>query len=297
MIQIYTDQSINKFLSMYLYMEELHPDTVIFGNDWYTSRRKINNIPEPCWITVDTYHTFSDHLPTIFIQVEPQIIRPSEQYLIENCHKYHTIFTFNQNVLDKCPNAKKYVHGTSWVSASEQVDISKKKFKISSLTSTKRVGESRGHVLRQVLYHYQHLFQHIPFTWYRSRAQIPHLIDYGNNPLLSSKNELFDEFQFALVIENSKETNYFTEKIMDCLLTKTIPLYWGCPNIAEYFDTTGWIILETEAIEELHEKYRTLTPDYYSKYSDIIEKNYEKAKTYMDLINNINHAVSIRNHL
>lgn len=283
-----------------MYMEELHPDTVIFGNDWYTSRHKIHNIPEPCWITIDTYHTFSDHLPTIFIQVEPQVIRASEQYLIENYHKYHTIYTFNQNVLDKCPNAKKYVYGTSWISPNN-IDISKKQFKISSLSGSKRVGESRGHVLRQVLYHHQHLFQDIPFTWYRSKAQIPHLIDYGNNPFISStlsgKTELFDEFQFSLVIENSKEINYFTEKIMDCLLTKTIPLYWGCPNIAEYFDTTGWIILETESVEELLEKCKILTPDYYNTYTNIIEKNYETAKQYIHFTDNLNHAVSTRNYL
>ena len=154
------------------------------------------------------------------------------------------------------------------------------------------MGGSRGHVLRQTLYHHQHLFHDIPITWYRSRVQIPYLTDYGNNPLLSSKNELFDEFQFTLVIENSKETNYFTEKIMDCLLTKTIPIYWGCPNIAEFFDTTGWIILETESVEELQEKGRTLTSEYYHKYTDIIEKNYEKAKTYMHFTDNLNHAVS-----
>jgi hypothetical protein len=277
-------------------MDELHPDTVIFGNGWYTSRQKINNIPEPCCIVVDTMHTFSDHLPTIYIQIEPQCIFPSEQYLIEHCHQYHTIITFNENVLEKCHNAKKYVYGTTWLSL-DDIDISKKQFKISSLSGSKRVGDSRGHVLRQVLYHYQHAFHEFPITWYRSNVQLPHLTDYGNNPLLIHKCELFDEFQFALVIENSKQTNYFTEKIMDCLLTKTLPIYWGCPNISEYFDTTGWIILETESVEELHEKCRSLTPDYYSEHSDIIEKNYEKAKTYINLINNLNHAVSTRNHL
>jgi hypothetical protein len=281
-----------------VYMAELHPDTVVFGNGWYTSRQKINNIPEPCWITIDTYDTFSDHLPTIFVQVEPQTIMPFEKYLIENYHKYHTIYTFNPNILEKCPNAKKYLFGTSWLTPPpEQVDISKKQFKISSLSGSKRIRESRGHILRQVLYHHQHLFHEFPMTWYRSKLQIPHLIDYGNNPLLSSKNELFDEFQFALVIENSKETNYFTEKIMDCLLTKTIPLYWGCPNIAEYFDTTGWIILETESVEELLEKCRTLTSDYYHNYTDIINKNCEKAKTYINFTDNLNNAVSTRNHV
>ena len=224
-------------------MDELSADTVVFGNGWYTSRRKINNIPEPCWIVIDTFHTFSDCLPTIYIQVEPQVILPSEQYLIQNYHKYHTIFTFNQNVLDQCPNARKYLFGTSWVTPNP--DVSKKQFKISSLSGSKRIGKSRGHVLRQVLYHNQHLFHDIPMTWYRSKVQMPHLPDYGKNPLISNKNELFDDFQFSLVIENSREPNYFTEKIMDCLLTKTIPLYWGCPNIADYFDTTGWIVLET----------------------------------------------------
>jgi hypothetical protein len=57
---------------------------------------------------------------------------------------------------------------------------------------------------------------------------------------------------------------------MDCLLTKTILIYWGCPNISEYFDTTGWIILETETVEELHEKGRELTPDYYHNYTEIL---------------------------
>jgi len=274
-------------------MNELHPDTVIFGNGWYTSRQKINNIPEPCWIAIDTKHTFSNHCPTIYVQVEPQIIIQSEQYIIENCHKYHTIYTFNPNVLEKCPNAKKYVFGTSWLTPPpDHVDISKKQFKISSLSGSKRMGESRGHVLRQTLYHHQHLFHDIPMTWYRSKLQIPHLTDYGNNPLISSKNELFDEFQFALVIENSKETNYFTEKIMDCLLTKTIPIYWGCPNISEFFDTTGWMILETESVEELQEKVRALTRDYYHKYTDIIEKNCAKAKTYINFTDNLNNAVS-----
>ena len=238
-------------------------------------------------------HTFSNHLPTIYIQIEPESILPSEQYLIENSHKYHTIFTFNQNVFEKCHNAKKYVHGTKWIEP-DNIDISKKQFKISSLSGSKTMGNCKGHVLRQVFYHHQHLFHDFPITWYRSKFQIPHLIDYGNNPFISNKRELFDEYQFALVIENSKQTNYFTEKIMDCLLLKTIPIYWGCPNIAEFFDTTGWIVLETESIEEFQEKLRILTTDHYSKYSDIVEKNYEKSKTYMDLIKNINNAVSLK---
>jgi hypothetical protein len=61
----------------------------------------------------------------------------------------------------------------------------------------------------------------------------------------SSKIEIFETYMFSIVIENSRQIHYFTEKIIDCLLTKTIPIYYGCPNISDYFDTSGWIILET----------------------------------------------------
>jgi hypothetical protein len=57
---------------------------------------------------------------------------------------------------------------------------------------------------------------------------------------------------------------------------KTIPIYWGCPNINKWFDTTGWIILETDTIEELVNNAKLD----YNKYIDIVEKNYEIAKQY-----------------
>jgi hypothetical protein len=78
---------------------------------------------------------------------------------------------------------------------------------------------------------------------------------------------------------------------MDCLLTKTIPIYWGCDNIGDYFDTTGWIILETESVEELQDKLKIVTADYYDKYKDTIEKNYNIALKYIDLYENINNAI------
>jgi len=42
-------------------------------------------------------------------------------------------------------------------------------------------------------------------------------------------------YKYSLAFENSRVNNYFTEKIVDCFLTYTKPIYWGCPNIADYF--------------------------------------------------------------
>jgi hypothetical protein len=78
------------------------------------------------------------------------------------------------------------------------------------------------------------------------------------------------------VIENSRQNNYFSEKLIDCLITKTIPIFYGAPNISSYFNTTGWIILENENIDECLNKIDCLNDIYYSKYIDIIEENYQE---------------------
>ncbi len=272
-----------------------HPATIIYNNGWFNKNKIIKNIPEPCCIIVDKPHIFSATLPNIFIHVEPNVIINNEQYLIENYSKYHTIFTYNQNVLNKCSNAKKYIAATSWIDKSiyNNIDITIKKFKISNLAGAKN--GAPGHNLR-ILFHYnQDKLSQYPITFFRSYAQTPHIKDFGNNPFIGikhdSKVELFLDYQFAIVIENCRQTNGFTEKIIDCLVTKTIPIYWGCDNIGDYFDTTGWIILETETIEELQDKLKALTPDYYDKHKDIIEKNHTIALKYIDFYENLNNAI------
>lgn len=43
------------------------------------------------------------------------------------------------------------------------------------------------------------------------------------------------DYRFHVVIENSVYDNYFTEKITDCFLAGSFPLYHGCKNLENYF--------------------------------------------------------------
>jgi hypothetical protein len=268
-----------------------HPDTIVHS-DWFSKKYGyIQGLPEPCLIVTDKHDIFSETLPNIYIQVEPEAVIPNEKYLLENSNRYHTIYTFNQNVLLACPNAKKYVYGTTWVDPSDYnaMTPSQKMYKISTLTGAKAFAP--GHFYRQKIHHHQEALKEFPITFFRSNIQQPYITDYGNNPLLvGNKVELFGTFQFSMIIENSKQANYFTEKLIDCILTRTIPIYWGCPNISEFFDTTGWIILDTTTIEELITKLKQLTPEYYEKYYDIVEKNFNTAHKYTDFCINLNNA-------
>lgn len=250
------------------------------------------NMP-PGTILNDTTIYYND-TNLLYIQTEPEAIYMLESFLVKHYKRYKYIFTFSDNILKKCPNAIFYIYGTTWIPKEiyTSIDIYKKKFKISSLTGGKNF--TIGHQFRKTLYDLQLELSDI-FTWFISKhSPVPSIQD---NNVIDSKFELFETFQFSIVIENSQQINYFTEKLIDCLITKTIPIYWGCPNISTFFNTTGWILLDSTDIESFKSKINTLTSDYYMNYISIIEENYTKAIEYCDLKRNLERAcASIKPH-
>jgi hypothetical protein len=100
---------------------------------------------------------------------------------------------------------------------------------------------------------------------------------YENNIQLShprDKTEMYKNCMFCIVVENNKSNNYFTEKIMECFVSKTVPIYWGCPNIEKYYNIEGLITFNTK--EELYEIVNNLTINDYYKRITYIEDNYNK---------------------
>lgn len=49
------------------------------------------------------------------------------------------------------------------------------------------------------------------------------------------KYNILKKYTYAIACENSQHSNYFTEKINDCFLSLTVPIYWGCDNIDNFF--------------------------------------------------------------
>ena len=57
------------------------------------------------------------------------------------------------------------------------------------------------------------------------------------------KFEKLKDYKFSLAVENSHEKYYISEKFYDCILTNTIPIYYGCINIKDYWPENGYILL------------------------------------------------------
>jgi len=261
------------------------------NNPGGVSKERIILPKVPTAIVQDSFYT-NTNKRTIYIQIEPEAIIPAANSIIDSSHKYAFILTFNADVLKKCKNAYKYIFGTTWIHAYEynSINTADKKFILTSVTGNKLMAP--GHHFRQVVYNEQLRITSIPTSFYIS-GNSESLKQIKQNPTLSreSKMELFQTSQFSLVIENSMQENYFTEKLCDCLITKTIPVYCGCPNISDFFDTTGWIIINNYSFDELLMKLNTLTEDYYMKHMDIVEKNLNTVKKYIDFTENINNGL------
>ena len=42
-----------------------------------------------------------------------------------------------------------------------------------------------------------------------------------------------------MVIENIRRDYYFSEKLVTAIAAGCVPIYWGCPSIAHFFDPEG----------------------------------------------------------
>ena len=49
------------------------------------------------------------------------------------------------------------------------------------------------------------------------------------------------QYKFIITMENSKNKDYITEKILEGFAAKTIPVYWGSDNICAYFNEERFI--------------------------------------------------------
>jgi hypothetical protein len=104
-----------------------------------------------------------------------------------------------------------------------------------------------------------------------------------------NKNELFYS-QYHIAIENNRTKNYFTEKLVDCFQTKTIPIYFGCTNIGDYFDTRG--IFQVDSIEEIIHVCNSLRENTYDKMLEFVETNYRLSMDYVDIISKIKNNIN-----
>jgi hypothetical protein len=175
--------------------------------------------------------------------------------IIKNYHLYHTILTHDDRLIN-LPNAEYFPIGGCWIYP-EDCKIYNKTRKISTVTSPKIL--TYGHKIRHEI---------------SKRKDID---VFGENyKKLNYKLGALKDYQFHICIENYKNNSYFTEKIIDCFATGTIPVYWGCNEISNIFNPEG--IIEVDNYAELN--YFIENIDKFEIKIEVLKENFEISKKY-----------------
>lgn len=218
--------------------------------------------------------------------------REEVNHIINNYFQYDLILTTDKDVLDNVPNSVLFPYGTTWLNKSKHhidsvgtfdksilKEIDKKTFNVSFVTTGRRNKE--GYELRHSIWNNRDNIK-IPTLFYSSTRDRTDIFNYSStthNGLLPNDDKInLFKSQFSIAIESTREQFYFTEKLIDCLLTKTVPVYWGATDIDQFFDTRGFIIIND--YEDFLIKINEINENTYESLKPYIDYNFEKAKQY-----------------
>jgi len=163
--------------------------------------------------------------------------------------EYEMIFTWSEELCDLHDRIKWIPGSGSWI---REPKIHSKSKLISILASNK--SHLPGH--QQRLHMLDQLKDYAP------------LFGRGFNEI-EYKEEALADYMFSVAIENNDE--YLSEKLLDCFLTGTIPIYYGTPSVGKWFNTDGIIILEDGFDIE------SLTKELYNEKIDAVKDNFDRA--------------------
>jgi len=202
----------------------------------------------------------------VLVLCEPPSILDIANNVRANADQFDLILTWREDLLD-LPNAQKFIFGCCWI---EWDTFNPDKQKVCSFNTSDK-GWAPGHKLRQQIW-----------AGLEDAEELNgfSIVKHKSPPRTPNKNFLFETAKYHIVVENEQRNNWITEKLIDCLATRTIPIYWGASNIGEYFNTDGMIIFNT--IEELKDILDNLDEKFYDDRVDIINENFERSKEYWD---------------
>ncbi|MFH1822837.1 MAG: glycosyltransferase family 10 [Patescibacteria group bacterium] len=92
------------------------------------------------------------------------------------------------------------------------------------------------------------------------------------------KWEVLAPYKFTVAIENEWQSDWITEKLTDCFLTYTFPLYYGCPNAEEYFHPDSFTRIDINNFDQSIKIIENILANeqYYYDHLNVLKKSREQ---------------------
>ncbi|NND82017.1 MAG: hypothetical protein HKN50_06265 [Gammaproteobacteria bacterium] len=177
--------------------------------------------------------------------------------------KFDLVLTFDERLLKMGPPFQQFFYGTSWINRGRPApDVLFAKNRLCTFIANVEHNSDFGYELRKQV-----------AVMLREDSRVD-CWGRGIRPF-EFKDDVLPGSYFSIAMENTRQDLYFSEKLIDCLVTDTVPLYWGPPSIGDVFDVRGMICFEN--IEQLQAEVKTLSVERYRSMLPYVEKNRMRA--------------------
>lgn len=188
--------------------------------------------------------------------------------------EYDAIFTHSERLLNDFSNTY-FIPGSSvWYGGTtgggkldEKAYLNKSKM-ISMVSSNKAMCD-----LHKYRMHLANKYQ---------KSQIVDIMGTINGGRPVKISDSLEDYCYSIIIENKITSCYFTEKLLNCFASMTVPIYIGATNIQRYFNIDGIIQINPyEDEEKLDMILKSCSYNDYNARKDAIIDNYNRVKEYM----------------
>ena len=203
-----------------------------------------------------------------------------EDYLIFEHHpklneEFDSIFTFDEMLLDKLKNAKEFCAASNINFFGASADDIKnpnwcaQKTKNVSICSSNKLS-CELHKLR--------------YDWACQLKNNPLVDTFGtfDGGAYVTALDYLKDYRYSIAVENDIRPYWFTEKILNCFATRTVPIYVGHEKMLERFNSDGIIFIKPEDYGKIEDIIKQCSAADYEARRAAIEDNFERAQKYIN---------------
>lgn len=231
--------------------------------EWYRGSENINDIVV---ITDNMFNRVDECSEKIKIalMIEPPAISPHMHERMRDTafyNKFDYILTYNRSLLELSDKFVFYPFGGCWIYPGDRKLHTKTK-NVSIVASAKKETPL-------------HRFRHDIIAAHGHKIGV-----YGNGyQRIENKIVALRDYRFQVVIENDATDYWFTEKLIDCFVTGTVPIYCGTTAIDKFFNSRGVILIKDDLLT-IQRLIDLADDELYEWYKPYLEDNYKRAMSY-----------------
>ena len=162
--------------------------------------------------------------------------------------------------------------GARWIPDAD-IQISVPKLPLASIVMSMKT-YAPGHALR-----------HQVKAAFREDARLRCFGSGGDGVKLGTKTPATQPYMYHVVIENDRVKGLWTEKLIDALVCKCVVLYWGAPDVFEWFNPGS--IIPFDSTEDLLGCLNEMSTDDYAARAASIEQNWHRAQARVSYFDNL----------